>query len=193
MSEIKSALELALERTADVKSDKAAIDAHETKQLGMKLAGKLMDEPATDVKSELKKLDKQRREWALEGYQSVLVSHLALPTQEADLERLRTVGKGLAAVARDANAVSAVMEQVEQLLQQYLDNKTQLVESLRQQFEPRLRQKEQELARQTGQQIKLDPASDPEFAKALSENMRRLQTQYNQVIDQARDQVKTYL
>lgn len=193
MSEIKSALELALERTADVKSDKTAIDAHETRQLGMKLAGRLMENASVDVQSELKKLERERREWALEGFRSVLISHLSLPAQESDLERLRTVASGLATVAKDKNAVGAIMDQVEQLLQQYLDNKNQMVESLRQQFEPRLRQKEQDLARQTGQQIKLDPASDPEFAKALNENMRRLQAQYNQVIDQARDQVKAYL
>jgi hypothetical protein len=193
MGEIKSALELALERTADVKSDKTAIDAHDTKQWGMKLAGKLMDNPSTDVDSEFRRIDKSKREWARGGYISVLMSHLSLPSQENDLERLRTVTKGLLAVARDCKSITNIMEQVEQLLQQYLDNKNQLVESLRQQFEPRLRQKEQEIARQTGQKIKLDPANDPEFAKVLSDNISRLQSQYSQVIEQARDQVKTFL
>lgn len=193
MSEIKSALELALERTADVESDKSRIEAHETKQLGMKLAGKLVENPKTDIDAEFRKLDKQKREWAREGYVSVLLSHLALPTQEADIERLKSVTSGLGHVARDKGSVKAVMEQVEQLLQQYLDNKNQLVESLRQQFEPRLREKEQQIASQTGQRIKLDPASDPEFAKALNQNLERLRGQYNQVINQAKDQLKTFL
>ncbi|MEE8440966.1 MAG: DUF6657 family protein [Spirochaetia bacterium] len=193
MSEIKSALELALERTADVKSDKSLIEAHETKQLGMKLAGKLLDDPGTNIKAEFNSLDEKKRTWAREGFVSVLISHLSLPTQEADLQRLRKVTKGLETVARDPSGVVTVMEQVEQLLQQYLDNKTQLVESLRQQFEPRLRQQEQEIAQQTGNRVKLDPASDPEFAKALSQNMQRLQSQYGQVVEQARDQLKNYL
>lgn len=193
MSEIKSALELALERTADVKSDKSLIEANETKKIGMKLAGRLIDNPATDVKAEFKKLDREKRKWAREGFVSILISHLALPTQETDLQRLQTVTKGFEAVAQDRSAVAAVMEQVEQLLRQYLDNKTQLVESLRQQYEPRLRQQEQEIAQQTGNRVKLDPASDPEFAKALSQNMQRLQSQYNQVVEQARDQLKSFL
>ncbi len=193
MSEIKSALELALERTADIKGDKSLIEANETKQLGMKLAGTLLDKPDTNVKAEINKLDREKRKWAREGFISVLTSHLSLPSQEADLQRLRTVTKGLEAVAKDRSAVVTVMEQVEQLLQQYLDNKTQLVESLRQQFEPRLRQQEQEIAQQTGTRVKLDAASDPEFAKALSQNVQRLQSQYNQVIEQARDQLKSYL
>ena len=193
MSEIKSALELALERTADVKGDKSLIEANETKKIGMKLAGRLMDSPDLDVRGEIHKLAKEKRGWAREGFFSVLISHVALPTQESDLQRLRTVTKGFEAMARDRKAVGAVMEQVEQLLQQFLDNKNQLVDGLRQQFEPRLRQQEQEIAQQTGTRVKLDPANDPEFAKALSQNMQRLQSQYTQVIEQARDQLKTHL
>jgi len=184
---------LALERTADVKGDKSLIEAHEAKQVGMKLAGKLVDNPEIDVKAELAKIDRSKRKPAREGFVSVLTSHLSLPSQESDLVKLEAVGKGLEAVAREPGAVSAIMEQVDGLLRQYLDNKTQLVESLRQQFEPRLRQQEQEIARQTGNRIKLDPASDPEFAKALSQNLKRLQGQYNQVIEQARGQLKDYL
>ncbi len=193
MSEIKSALEMALERTADVKSDRTKIEAHEAKQEGMKLAGRLMDNPKVDVKAELHKLPREKRSAAREGFISVLMSQLALPTQESDLERLRSAAKGFGSVAKDSSMVDSVMGQVEQLLQQYLDQKNHLVETLRQQFEPRLRQQEEEIARQTGQRVKLDPSNSPEFAKALSQNLQRLQSQYNQVIDQAREQLKQIL
>ena len=193
MSEIKSALELALERTADVKSDKSRIEAHEAKKLGMKLAGRLMEDAKINVKGELGKLDRDRRKAAREGLISVLMAQLSLPTQESDLERLRAAATGFMAVGRDTAMVESVMGQVEQLLQQYLEHKNQLVESLRKQFEPRLRQQEEEIARQTGQRIKLDPASSPEFAKVLSQNLQRLQAQYNQVIDQAREQLRELL
>jgi uncharacterized protein DUF6657 len=193
MSEIKSALELALERTADVKGDKSLIEAHKTRQVGMKLAGTLADNPGTDVKAVLGKMDREKRKWAREGFISVTLSQLSLPSHENDLQRLRSASKGLQAVAKDSSAVVTVMEQVEQLLQQYLDSKGQLIESLRQQFEPRLRQKEQEMARQTGSPVKLDPANDPEFGKALAQNLQRLQAQYNQVIEQAKEQLKSYL
>ncbi|MFW5718125.1 MAG: DUF6657 family protein, partial [Spirochaetota bacterium] len=73
-------------------------------------------------------------------------------------------------------------------MQQYLDTKNQLTERLRQQYEPRLRQKEEQIAQQTGRQVRLDPANDPEFAQALNENLQRLQGQYAQVIDQAKEQ-----
>lgn len=189
MGEIKSALELALERTADVKSDKASLEAHENKQLGMRLAGRYLEEPEGTAKTELGKLDRQRKRDAHRGFLQVLLSQLALPQSAADLQRLPTLTSGLELVIRDRRSVGMVMEQVGQLLQQYLDNKTQLIESLRSQFGARLRQREQAMQQQTGSSIKLDPASDPEFSKALSQHLGQLQNQYGQVIAQAKQQL----
>lgn len=193
MSEIKSALELALERTANVVGDKSKIEAHDAKQLGMRLAGKLMDDPDSDVKAELAKVEKEKRSSVNEGFFQILISHITLPGQESDLRRLSTVRFGLELVIRDKRSVGNLIEQIEQLLQQYIDAKNQLVESLRQQFEPRMRQREQELSKQVGSPVKLDPASDPEFAKILAENMRQLQDQYSQVVEQAREQFSELL
>ena len=188
MGEIKSALELALEKTADVKSDKGRVAAHEAKQAGMRLAGKYLADSGVDVKSELKAAGDQR-EATRQGFFQVMLSHLALPTQEADLERLTRVQAGLGQAMRDDRMVHAIMEQVAQLLQQFLDNKNQMTATLRQQFLPRMQQKEEQIAQQTGRRVKLDPASDPEFAKALNQNLQQLQHQYGQVVEQARDQL----
>lgn len=189
MAEIKTALELALERTAEVKGDKSKIEAHEAKQLGMKLAGKLMD--GVDVKSEFSDVARERQSSMRDGFFQVLMSKLNLPTQESDLNRLKTVVSGLELLIKDRRSVAHLIDQIEQLLHQYLDSKNQLVETLRKQFEPRTRQREQELSKQLGGPVKLDPASDPDFAKALGTNMQQLQDQYAQVIEQAREQFRT--
>jgi hypothetical protein len=186
MGEIKSALELALEKTADVKSDKRRVREHEAKQDGMRLAGRYLADPSVDVKGELKTSD--NRSATRLGFFQVMLSHLALPTQEADLERLTLVQKGLEQAIPD-RFVTNVMDQVKQLLQQFLDTKNQVTERLRDQFLPRLQQREEQIAQQTGRRIKLDPSSDPEFVKALNDSLKRLQRQYGQVIDQARDQL----
>jgi hypothetical protein len=189
MSEIKSALELALEKTADVKSDKSKVEAHEARQTGMRLAGRFLEDAGVDVGKEIKQLERQRRSAAKEGFYQVMLSHLALPGQESDVQRLQTVQKGLSAIVRDRHSVEGLMEQVIQYLQQYLDTKNQLTERLREQFEPRLRQKEQQIAQQTGQRVRLDPANDPEFVEALNQNLQRLRSQYGQVVDQAKEQL----
>ena len=190
MGEIKSALELALERTAEVKGDKSKIELHEARQAGMKLAGKFMDDPSVDLKREIKNVDRAQQTGVREGCFQVLLSHLALPSQDAELGRLDKVAKGLEQLISDRRIVADLMGQVTQLLQQYVDTKGRLIESLRQQFEPRMRQKEAQIAQQTGRSVKIDPSNDPEFAQALSANMDRLRSQYAEVIKQAKEQLQ---
>ncbi|TVQ18791.1 MAG: hypothetical protein EA382_17350 [Spirochaetaceae bacterium] len=190
MGEIKSALELALERTAEVKGDKSKIELHDARQAGMKLAGKFMDDPSVDLKREIKNFDRARQAGVREGCFQVLLSHLALPGQDTELDRLDKVARGLDLLISDRRTVADLMGQVAQLLQQYVDTKGRLIESLRQQFEPRMRQKEAQIAQQTGRTVKLDPSNDPEFAQALSANMDRLRSQYAEVIKQAKDQLQ---
>lgn len=189
MAEIKSALELALERTAHVVGDKKSLVAHEAKQTGMRLAGQFMDDPTKDLKREIKALERDQRDSARDGAFQVLLSHISLPVQESDLTRLPAVEQGLSHLIRNDGAVVNIMSQVSQLLQQYLDTKTQVIEQLRQQFEPRMRQKEEQLAQQTGRRMKLDPSSDPEFIKALEQNNEHLKQQYGAVVTQAKDQL----
>lgn len=189
MSEIKSALELALERTADVQSDKGRVEAHEAKQAGMKLAGRFVDDPGVDVRKELKQYNREKAASVRVGFFQVMLSHLALPTQEADIQRLDRVQAGMEIILDDRRFVAGLFEQVRQLLQQYLDTKNQMTEALRQQFMPRLQQKEQAIAQKTGRQVKIDPSSDPEFAKLLQQNITQLQSQYGQVIAQAKEQL----
>jgi hypothetical protein len=191
MSEIKSALELALERTADVKSDKSRLEAHESRQEGMRIAGRYLDDASVDVAAEIKKAERGRRDAIRAGFFQVMMSHLALPGQDSDVQRLQRVSDGLKQVIRDTRLVEGLMEQVVQYLQQYLDTKNQLTERLREQFEPRLRQKEQQLAAQTGRPVRLDPANDPDFANALNQNLQQLQAQYGQVIEQAKTQLES--
>ena len=189
MAEIKSALELALEKTAGVVGDKKKLVEHEARQTGMRLAGQFMDNQEKSLEREIKSLDRDRRSSARSGAFHVLLSHIALPSQEADLGKLATVEKGLSQLIRDNAAVENITSQVSQLLQQYLDTKNQVVEQLRQQFEPRMRQKEEQLAQQTGRRMRLDPSSDPEFVKVLEQNNEHLQQQYGAVIKQAKEQL----
>lgn len=189
MSEIKSALELALERTQSVPSDKKGLRAHEIRQEGKRLVSRLAEAPSLDVKKALKQFSGEELRWAKEGFFQVIVTQITLPTAEADLARLATVESGLAAVIKDSGSLKYLFEQAHQLLKQYLENRKHLIEQLRTAFADRMRKREAELARQFGHAVKLDPAQDPEFAGALQQHMGRLQQQYEGVLKQLRDEL----
>lgn len=191
MAAIKSALELALERTADVKSDKASLESHENRQKGRKLLSEFFDDPTVNLKKRLKDFEKPQRAQIRKGLFEALLGNLTLPGDENHLARIQSLQPAFEAVLDDSRHLPMVFDQISNILQQYLRDRKQLVEQLRQQFEGRIRQREQELARRTGQQIRLDPSQDPEFAKTLQSHMTQLTDQYQQVVDQAREQIES--
>ena len=189
MGEIKSALELALEKTKDVKSDPKTVDAHEHRNAGKRLATRLQEESEFDLKKELKQYSGERRGWVEEGFFQVVLAAISLPTSEEELERLATLHDGLTAVLGKGKDLEYLFQQVHGLFKQYLDNRQQLIEQIRNQYAQRMRQREQELSRQYGSQVQMDPASDPEFSKALQDNLGRLQEQYQGVLEQVREEL----
>lgn len=188
MARIKSALELALERTQDVQGDRSKLDEHEEKQRGKRVYGLLTENPELDVRKALQEASQKNVRWVEEGFFETLLANITLPGDAADTERLKRLRRGFEALIKDRK-VGQLFDQLGQFFQQYLDNKQQLIDGLRKQFEPRLRKKEEELARQMGQRVRMDPASDPEFAAALKQYLSDLQAQYASVLDQVRGEL----
>lgn len=189
MGEIKTALELALERTEGVKGDKRSLDMHESKQFGKSLVVKVLDEPGFNAGTELDTKSGERGGWAREGFLEALKMNIRLPNEEPELERILRVKDGLAFLIKDSKRLNSLFEQLDQLLRQYLANREEIIQRLRDQFAGHLRRKEQEIAEQTGRRVQLDPAQDPEFAQYLRQNMNNLQTQYEDVLGQVREEV----
>jgi len=190
MAEIKSALELALEKTAAVESDHEGLEAHRNKQEGKRILSKYLEDPSMDLDKALKEYDKSKRSNVRRGVFEALLGNLSLPEDQAALERIQRLIPAFEVITGDKKSVNAVFDQIVQLFSQYLRDRQQLIEQLREQFQSRMQQKEEELARQTGRQMKLDPSQDPEFSQALQQYMQQLQNQYSQVVDQAREQLE---
>lgn len=191
MGEIKSALELALEKTAEIKSDPEAVRAHEAQVRGKRLFASLRENPDLDVKKALKAEKKDERQWVRQGFFDVILANLTLPAGEQDLRTLDPIERGLLAVINDSHGVKTLMEQIRQFFRRYLDDRQQLMEGLRKQYEPRLREKERQLAQQYGRPVRLDPSSDPEFGKALQEHLGQLQGSYKNAYEQVFAHLKT--
>lgn len=191
MGEIKSALELALERTKDIKGDPEALARHEAKLEGKKLLARINEEPELNVRKAIKEFPKEKRDWVREGLFELLLTSINLPTDESDLQRLGPIESGLKGVIDDEENVSYLMEQVRNLFKQYLDNRQQIIESLRTQYQGRVQEREQQMAQQYGRQMKLDVSSDPEYQKAVQQHLGQLKSQYEQVVTQVRDQLRS--
>jgi hypothetical protein len=190
MARIKSALELALERTESVRSDKGSISSYEAKQRGKRLANAFLEDPAkTDLAKELKSTPKEDLQALKEGIFDLLLSQIRLPDLPDDEKRIGTAGEGLQLVI-GSKSFGALYKQFMQAISQFLSQVDQYTEAMKRQYEPKLRQKEEVIAQQLGQEIRLDPMQDPEFVKFYNQNMRELRGQYEAMVDQVREQAK---
>ncbi len=195
MSKIKSALELALERTANVVIDKEAVHRDESIKKGKTIAGRYIADPsAVSLEKELDSLKDDEAKWAREGLLEALLANLTLPRYETDISKFPIISDAVKSIGPkkgpDAKTLDYLMNQFSDLFKQYLDNLKQIEEHLRTQWEPRLRQKEQQLRQQTGRAVQLTPEQDPEFGKILSEEFSRLDEQYAEVLTQGKAEIR---
>ncbi len=195
MTHIKSAFEIALERTEDVKGDKETILVYELKNEGMKLVSEALRNPekAEDLKNRAASLSAKDRTSFMEGVSSALLSNISLPSGddfEDTLETLRTV---FLSVSSDKKRTNHVFNQLKEFIAQFVQNRKQLENNLMSRYEPRLRQKEEELYKRMGAKVHLEPMQDPEFVSLLNENRTQLEERYSQAMNKAKAELHNLL
>jgi uncharacterized protein (DUF2164 family) len=187
MGRIKSALEIALERTETVKTDKASIGLYEAKQQGKKLANAFLADPSKKLEDELKKYPQEQQESLKQGIFDVLLPQIALPAIAEDLQRVEAAGKGLRVLITDGR-FAAMFKEFLEVLTHYFGEATHYEQAIRQQYAPKLRQKEEELSRRMGREVRLDPFQDPEFVAFYNQNINALKANYQVAVDQMRNE-----
>jgi len=187
MGKIKSALEIALERTESVKGDKDSIGQFGAKQRGKKLANEFLGGAVKSIEEEIKKTPGDEQASLKQGLFDVLISQITLPVVKEDIKRIESAGQGLHAVI-GGKQFGEITKQVVQIVTQYLNEAAQYEEAIKRQYAPKLRQKEEELSRRLGRPVKLDPFQDPEFAAFFNQNMNILKENYQAAIDQIKEE-----
>ena len=194
MTFIKSALEIALEKTDGIKGDKSALAAAEGKDEGRKLASAFFqDPPGMDLAGALKNIPADRLSAVKEGIFSVVLANLILPRDEEDIKNLDPLSAALEILIKDKAQIKTLKSQLAGFFKQWLDDKKQLEEALRQQLGPMLKQKEAQLARQLGRAVRIDPRTDPDYMKAYNKNMGNLESQYASALAQAKEDIAALL
>ncbi|MDR2803560.1 MAG: hypothetical protein LBB22_04645 [Treponema sp.] len=192
MGRIKSALELALERTEQVKGDKSSLEQHDARQRGKKLANEYLEGEVPGLDTAIKNTPENIIAAFKQGLFETLLARISLPSDDKEAARLETLGKGLQTVVHDSR-FPALWKRFQAMAMRYLDEAAQYEEAIKQQFAPKLRQKEAELSRRLGQEIRLDPFQDPEFLAFYKKNIDALKANYESIISEAREQISKFL
>ncbi|MDR2072630.1 MAG: hypothetical protein LBP60_04255 [Spirochaetaceae bacterium] len=189
MGRIKSALEIAMEKTEAVKGDRTSIDLYAARQQGKRLANQYLAGEISLLAGCEKDKDGSQADAIRQGCFDVFISQITLPVVPEDLKRLEAIGRGLAEII-EHKGFSQLYQQYLAAVSQYLNEAAQYEEAVKRQYAPKLRQKEEELARRIGRHIKLDPFQDPEFVAFYTQNMNALKTNYEGLANQVREQAR---
>jgi hypothetical protein len=190
MAIIKSAFEIAMENSRSVEVDRDSLETKKFVTEGKKIASRFIDGSVADIKQALKNLDRSRIGDIKEGVMEALLSNLVLPADEFGLKKTEKVGEGLFAVVSDGRTLGRLMGELEHFFQEYLEERKRLKEAVDAQYAPKLREKEEQMAKQLGAPVKIDPASDPEYGAFLRKNMVRLEDRYGQVLTRVKEEIR---
>ncbi|MDX9800034.1 MAG: hypothetical protein RBT69_01710 [Spirochaetia bacterium] len=193
MGEIKSALELALEKTNNVKSDRTLIIKNEADEAGRKAAFEFLEEGSTKLsalEAKIKAADKENRQWVKEGMFKVFISNLKLPEDKSSFEKIGRLKEGFSAIAEKKKEVLFLFDQIETLFNNYLQNKTSAVEKLKNSYARKLKEKEIALSQQLGKEVHLKPENDPEFLEYLQKTIGQLDEQFQEVLIKVKEELK---
>jgi hypothetical protein len=188
MGIIKTALEIALEKTEDVKGGRSSIDQFEAKQRGKKLANVFLA-GEKDLAEEIKNTPSEQIESLKQGIFDVLISQINLPVVKEDEIRIELAGKGLQTIINNKQ-FNLLFQQLMQVISRYLQEVSQYEQAIRQQYAPKLRHKEEELSRRLGREVRIDPLHDPEFIAFLNQHMNVLKENYEPVVKQVKEEAR---
>lgn len=194
MGRIKSAWEIALEKTETIEVDEnkirhnANIDA-----IRRKAGAYLLSEEDTEetTKAELMKYSQEELREALG--QSI-VNSLTLPqTDMKDSKKPQRISFLLSIALPENTEVQNFLNDVLNHMAQYPKHREQMMEQLKSQFEPMLREKEERMRAQYGEAPHLTFENDKECREMANKYLERLQDQYQKTLDDAKEQLKEVL
>jgi hypothetical protein len=182
MGEIKSAWEIALERTKSVEVDKEAVEADRLQKEGRSLISKYLDNTEVNLNDRLRGYEGKRLRWVKGGALKALLANLVLPQDQTARKKIERVSEGFFSVISDKKLLQNLFSQLESFYDEYLGEKDNLKEALVQQYMPRLKQREEEMSRKTGLPVHIDVETDPEFNAQLRKHLSMLEEKYQSVL-----------
>ena len=194
MGKIRSSLEIALERTESVTGSREEITAYEHRQRGKQAVGLALGggDGEYDIAEATAGLGAGEAAEVHRGMRAALLPQIALPADEPGLERFAAIGK-IINVMTGGSGGEEVASALEELGYAYLQERQQIIRSVRQQYEQVAQEKMAQVARQTGMEVRLDPSTLPEFQQDLQRHLSGHQGGYQQRVDAVKEQVARLL
>lgn len=195
MAEIKSTLEMVMERAARMAAGAGDDDprAEEMVKEGMRAGAGYMREEGVDLSAALNGCPAEGRPRFIKGVAEALLRNIMLPRQQEQLQKAGQAMNGLVQIGQGHGDLLAIFGDLTKILDQYQKHCDQLKEQLEANFAPLMPQLEAAMAKKTGMAMKLKPSQHPKFQEEWQRALDDLNSQYGRAVDQHKQLVSQIL
>jgi plasmid stabilization system protein ParE len=194
MGEIKSALEIAMEKVE--KLEKATDEERlRWKYIpeGEKLGSRYLKENCNLV-VELGQYEEKVKRYIIEGAADILVRNINLPKNDLAKKNNRRAMEGLKSLKSDKIAVENAYSRLRHLFNHYMEQgeqqRKQAYEALKNEFEARLRQAvQQQMGLLIG--VRIDVEKQPQFQEEWRKVQTQIDSQYYKLLDEYKQELLT--
>jgi len=193
--EIKSAREIALARVEAQGASITAEDRLRWRYLpeGEKLAGRVLFENA-DITRELEKAESAARPYLKQGAMSILLANVVLPSTQVEKEKTTRALDAVYQIKDDKDAAGEVINQIKNLFEHFESNgerqKQQAIEQLKTDYGRKLKQAiEQQLGSSAAGMV-ADVENLPQFKEEKRRLVNQFDSQYLNLLDEYKKELK---
>jgi hypothetical protein len=193
MALLKSAWEIALEKTANIEADPEKIREEMAFTDGRRLAGSYLTDLENDgkaIKNEYQTASDEKKEILKKAFGTTILLNIALPQSEEYEQRIEKMIYIATIIDGEKGEITLLLDHVGQFMGKYLNARDSLLERAREQYEPHWQQKRERMMQQYGKADGLSLDQDPEFINLVQKSFAQLSEQYQQVLDEAKEQIK---
>lgn len=189
MAEIKSTLEMVLERAARMSAASTTpADNEESQKKGMRLAADFLNGKVADLVAALAENAQSEAAAIRQGMVETLLRNITLPRDEQLKTTSLVALKGI--ISLGGTQLSPICAELQQLLEQYGQHREQSIKQLDDAIRAQLGQ---QMARRGGQApatASLNPALHPQYREELARMQSDLNNQYIQALDQRKELIR---
>lgn len=193
MGRIKSALEIALEKTDAMEIDHEKIKHNSDIDKIRRIAGAYISGDDESEESLREKLSAFPSSLQREAIKTTVLNSIVLSDDESGLEDKTKKIASLISIVFPNDEILSYYREISQHLAQYPKHKEELLERLKEQLEPMLREKEEALRAKYGQSVHLSIEDDKDSLETINEYMKKLSNQYSDTLENAKAEMKRML
>lgn len=191
MAEIKSTIEMVMERAARIAAEATdTSDYQSAEHKGMRYAASYLSGKENDLLGYIKKQPPKEQMNVRSGMTRTLLRNIILPRDEEISEQALSSLKALQELSGNSADIANICNELKQILEQYNQHKKQVKDQLDESVRAQLKEKLLQQGHQLDDDMSLNPTMHPQYQEEWSRVSADLNAQYNQALDQRKDAIR---